>query len=607
MRRSTPIRAGLAVMVLSVVASVTVPFAMAEQRLEFRVEGGGDDLKDALRQSSLLVQTRSEDDHTAQDLFAAARADYARILAALYAQGRYSGEVRILIDGREAASIAPLDAPDSIEKIAVLVDPGPVFAFSTARVSPLARRTVLPPWFDAGARAESGVISEAANAGIDAWRNRGHAKAVVADQSITANHPARTLAVDIRLAPGPVLRFGRLTIEGAERMRLQRIRKIAGLPLGEVYSPDELRRAADRLRRSGVFQSVSLVEDDAITAPDRLGITAVLIEEKTRRYRFGAEIATDVGVALTGEWLHRNLLGGGERLTIDGAISNLGAQDSGIDYDLGIALERPATPGPDTTARVSLDLAHVDEADYTADSLDLGLTFRHYFSDQLTASAGIEYSYIEGRDEVSGFRYRNLSLPLGATWDRRNDAKNASRGFYLEAEVKPFLGFGTTGSGVRLTLDGRAYRRLGTGDRVVLAARLQGGAIAGSNLLDVPRDELFYSGGGGTVRGQPYQSLGIAVNRGFGPDFQVGGTHFIGGSIELRTKLTDKVGLVGFFDAGQVTAGGFSGDLGGWHSGAGLGLRYDTGFGPISVDIAGPVSGNTGDGTQLYVGLGQSF
>ncbi len=607
MQRSTPSRAGLAVMVLSAFVAATVPLAMAEQRLEFRVEGGGDDLKDALRQSSLLVQTKAEDDHTAQDMFAAARADYARILAALYAEGRYSGEVRILIDGREAASIAPLDAPDTIEKIAVLVDPGPVFSFSTARVSPLAPRTALQPEFAEGKRAQSGLISEAANAGIDGWRNRGHAKAVVAGQSVTANHPARTLAVDIRLAPGPVLRFGPLAIEGAERMRVQRIRKIAGLPVGEVYSPDELQRAADRLRRSGVFQSVSLVEDDTITTPDRLGITAVLVEEETRRYRFGAEIATDSGVSLTGGWLHRNLLGGGERLSIDGAISNLGAQNSGIDYNLGIALERPATPGPDTTARLALDLSHVDEADYTADTFDFGLSFRHYFSPQLTARAGIEYSYIEGRDDAGGFRYRNLALPLGATWDRRNDAKDATRGFYIDAEVKPFLGFGTTGSGVRLTFDARAYRRFGGEDRIVLAARLQGGAIAGARLLEVPRDDLFYSGGGGTVRGQPYQSLGIAVNRGFGPDFKVGGTHFLGGSVELRGKITEKFGLVGFVDAGQVSADGFFGDLGDFHAGAGIGVRYDTAFGPIRLDIAGPVAGKTGDGMQIYVGLGQSF
>ena len=46
---------------------------------------------------------------------------------------------------------------------------------------------------------------------------------------------------------------------------------------------------------------------------------------------------------------------------------------------------------------------------------------------------------------------------------------------------------------------------------------------------------------------------------------------------------------------------------GGGHSGAGLGLRYDTPVGPIRLDVATPVGGNTGDGVQVYVGLGQAF
>jgi translocation and assembly module TamA len=44
-----------------------------------------------------------------------------------------------------------------------------------------------------------------------------------------------------------------------------------------------------------------------------------------------------------------------------------------------------------------------------------------------------------------------------------------------------------------------------------------------------------------------------------------------------------------------------------WHSGAGIGLRYDTAIGPIRLDVAVPVSGRTGDGVQLYVGIGQAF
>jgi translocation and assembly module TamA len=109
------------------------------------------------------------------------------------------------------------------------------------------------------------------------------------------------------------------------------------------------------------------------------------------------------------------------------------------------------------------------------------------------------------------------------------------------------------------------------------------------------------------VRGQPYRSLGIDVTRGGGPSFLIGGKYFLAGSLELRAKVSDKIGVVGFVDWGSIGLDGFTGASADSHAGAGLGLRYDTGLGPIRLDVAAPISGSTGDGVQIYVGLGQSF
>ena len=77
--------------------------------------------------------------------------------------------------------------------------------------------------------------------------------------------------------------------------------------------------------------------------------------------------------------------------------------------------------------------------------------------------------------------------------------------------------------------------------------------------------------------------------------------------MEARAKVTDLIRFVGFYDAERSDVDGFFGDMGDWHSGAGIGVRYDTGFGPIRLDVAAPVGGKTGDGVQIYVGLGQAF
>ena len=86
---------------------------------------------------------------------------------------------------------------------------------------------------------------------------------------------------------------------------------------------------------------------------------------------------------------------------------------------------------------------------------------------------------------------------------------------------------------------------------------------------------------------------------------KTGGRSFIGLSGEVRTRIGARLGLVGFADAGFIAADLF--DNGSWHSGAGLGLRYDTGIGPIRLDVATPVGGDTGSGLQVYIGIGQAF
>ena len=584
-----------------------LPFAttaVAFDGVEFAVNGASKKLEKDLRAASLLLASQKSNATDAQDLFADARAEYAALLDALYARGYYSAEIHVYVDGAEAAEIAPLDAPDNIGKIVVQVDPGRIFSFSEAKIAPLAPRTELPAEFSVGMTAESGVVLSAVGAGVAGWRNRGNALANTASQDLVADHAAAKLSADIVLDPGPKLRFGRLVIKGQDRMRERRIRAIAGLPEGSVFSPADLDRATARLRRTGVFKSVTLTEDTAVTRPDLLGITATLVEEKRRRYSFGAEVASFDGLRINASWLHRNLFGGAERLTVTGEVLNIGVQSGGVDYALGVTLDRPATFSADTTLSFGAKIQRLNEADFKADIFQISTKLTRVLSEELLATAGFDYEYSKVTDPSGAQTFRALSFPLGAVWDRRDSKTDAKKGFYLEAEIKPFIGFGITDSGTRLQFDARGYKSFGDDKRFVLAARVQGGLVLAAGLSGTPRDYLFYSGGGGTVRGQPYQSLGVNILLDSSSvPFQTGGTQFVGGTVEARVRMGDNLGLVGFLDMGAVGAEGVND----WHAGAGLGIRYATAVGPIRLDLALPVGGSTGDGLQVYVGLGQAF
>ena len=109
------------------------------------------------------------------------------------------------------------------------------------------------------------------------------------------------------------------------------------------------------------------------------------------------------------------------------------------------------------------------------------------------------------------------------------------------------------------------------------------------------------------MRGQPYQSLGVEEITGPNGPIKTGGMSVANLSAEVRFQVRERIGVVAFADYGEVWAedGWNGGSV--WHSGAGIGVRYDTPIGPLRFDVAGPTGGDTGEGVQLYLGLGQAF
>lgn len=575
----------------------------ALETLSFDLRGGDAKLTDLLKASSLVVAAHTEKRDGPRVLLAAALADYSRFLDTLYGEGRYSGVIHIRLDGREAAGIPLLDLPNQINKIEIAIDPGKPFRFGLAKVAPIAPGTDLPKGFGQGELAQSGLIRQAVDVGLNGWRDAGHAKPAVASQSVTADHRSQILAADVRLDPGPLVRFGDLKLTGTSDVRDDRIRKIAGFPNGRVFSPQALTLAAERLRRTGAFRSVSFSEAQTLGPGKTMDVALALVDEKPRRFGFGAEVSSLEGVTLSGFWLHRNLLGGAERLRIDGKIANIGGQTKGIDYSLGARLERPAVWGSDTNGFVVANFEHLDEPGYRSDKVNLGFGLSRVFSKALKGEVGIALSRTNIQDALGPRRLTLLSLPSNLTWDRRDDVFNPRRGFYLGAELTPFVDLTSSGKGVRLYADGRAYRGFGAKDRFVLAARMQFGSLMGAGQSSVPPDYLFFSGGSGTVRGQPYQSLGVDLGGGK----IIGGRSFVGFSGEMRMDVTDQFGVVGFADTGYVGSSGVYNGRGRWQSGAGLGLRYNTPIGPVRLDVAKPVGPGAGSRFQVYIGIGQAF
>ena len=188
--------------------------------------------------------------------------------------------------------------------------------------------------------------------------------------------------------------------------------------------------------------------------------------------------------------------------------------------------------------------------------------------------------------------------------DRSDDPLNPKRGWRVSGRTEPTL---LAGQGLvpYLKVQGQttAYLPFGTQAKTVLAGRLRLGSILGGNIADIPAPQRFYAGGGGSVRGYGYQQVGPRL----ADNTPQGGLSLAEGAVELRHDINEHWGVAAFVDAGAIGGAQFPSfrDL---SVGAGIGVRYNLGFGPLRVDVATPMTSRRGQAPfQIYVSIGQSF
>ncbi len=568
----------------------------------------------AVRNASALLADAATPASGAAGLLAKARGDYSRILAALYNEGYYGGSISIRIGGAEASGLAPdVDLPDPVA-INILVNPGPLFRFDQVNIVNQAPPTSDPHDFVAapalegygsGQIARSSVVLKAEQLAVEAWRQLGYAKAEVVNREVIADHAHSTVNATITVNPGVKTAFGDIAVTGTEKMDPDFTRWMTGLTPGQEYDPDDVTLAQKRLDRLEVFSAARLQAAEAVGADGLLPYNLIVQELPGRRFGVGATYSTIDGLGLEGFHQWRNLFGRAERLRLDAKIASIAfpLDTEEFDYQFGGTFTKPGVLTPDTDLVAAISAERTLYPTYTETSANGRLGLTHTLTDQISFEGGVEYERSRF-DDVFGTRDFSLAgLYGGITFDNRNDAVDPSRGFYASANVEPFYEFNYGNPAARLMLEGRTYFGFGENDQFVLAGRLKAGALIGPDLSEIPPDKLFFAGGGGSVRGYGFKSIGVDDGNGN----VTGGRYLVEASLEARAKVTKDIGVVGFIDGGYVAADRFP-DLEDLQLGAGIGVRYYTGLGPLRLDVAVPLNKRADDPDYaIYVGIGQAF
>ncbi|MDR0355319.1 MAG: BamA/TamA family outer membrane protein, partial [Deltaproteobacteria bacterium] len=202
--------------------------------------------------------------------------------------------------------------------------------------------------------------------------------------------------------------------------------------------------------------------------------------------------------------------------------------------------------------------------------------------------------------------YEVLGLPLNLNWSNADSFLDASKGLRAALLLVPYYGrYLDDFKVLKYRLEASFYQPLREDKSLVAAVRAAVGSISGTGPEELPSSLRFFSGGGQSVRGYEYQSIGPKNQRGR----PAGGATMNEVSGELRWRFSESMGVVAFVDGGMVYQRADVSQIGQdllW--GGGLGFRYYSPIGPFRLDLATPLTSRDGDSPfQVYLSLGQSF
>lgn len=598
--RLTPVLAGICMVLGMAVPAFAAPVpytarieGVAETSLLTLLQGVSDTLGLVKEPPASLLQLRRR-----------AEQDIPRFEAVFQSQAYYGAEIRYTLDSTANPAAVVFQA-----------QLGTQYHFGTVQVLPVAGQEVpaelLPTPGELGVLPNAPALADAIAAGdgtaLALLRERGYPAPKVAKRDVVVRHAQRTVDVTYHLDAGTRARFGPLREEGLVRVKPIVIESLVPWEVGAVYDQRPLTTLRNRLYDTGLFSTVAVQpEVEGMAADGTVPIVVTVTERPSRTIAVGVEYKTDEGPGTHFSWEQRNVHGLGRKLSL-GATLAMQLRDVHAEY----RIDRFRRLNQGLT--ISGEIAQEDRDAYKGERIQALAMVDRKVSPQLTlgAGAGLRISQVEQNNITDA--HQLIFFPMELRLDHSDDLLNPTKGYRLRTRLEPYFGLsGQPPVFLKADAEFSHYLRLGsfetadgeTLDNWVLATRLHVASILGAARDDIPADIRLYGGGGGSIRGYAFQSVGPLD----ADDDPLGGRGLGELSVEIRKRLTKNFGIVGFIDGGSVLESSMPKLADPVQWGAGAGLRYFTPLGPLRFDVAVPLNPRDVDaGFQIYLSIGQAF
>jgi len=448
-----------------------------------------------------------------------------------------------------------------------------------------------------GGPAASEKIVEAGPVILRKLGESGYPLAKQGKRRAVVNHDEQTLTVVLDIHEGPRVNIGQSFIAGVDRTKEKYLKRVANLDQGDLFDISKIDAARRRLYQTGLFNGIQINWDDAPDESGELDITVVAKERKPRTISLGLNYSTTEGAGTDIAWIHRNIFGADEDLSV-----TLKAAE--VEQSLRTELAAPNWKRLDQRVHVAGEIAREVTDTYEEQKISAESGVSRPFGKRWKGSATGVLEVLETTENAITTQNVVAAFPLIALYDGSNDPFDPSKGYKLEFKLEPAaITLDNTDFLATFSMGGSVYHDLLGDKTLIAAARSRAAFILGPARDRIPASRRLYAGGGGSIRGFEFQSVG-PLDAGNDPE---GGRSSLEFGVEMRWRITDDIGIVPFIDGGSAFEDP-SPDFTDFRFAAGLGLRYYTPIGPLRLDVAAPLNPREQDNLfEFYISIGQAF
>lgn len=418
-------------------------------------------------------------------------------------------------------------------------------------------------------------------------------------EEVVVDRKTKTVSVTYILDLGPRARMGAVSIDGLRDVKASVVKHTICWDEGDLYSPVPLEETEESLQSLNLFDYVRVHVDDQLAEDGTIPIYIELMESKHHSVGLGISYTTQLGGGVSGEWVHRNVHGRGERLELQGVLMQL-QQEAVLAYTI------PNVWRSWQDLILKAEYEHENPISFDERSVELSAILKSRISCSTTISYGLAFRRLHSTHSRNHGRYALLKAPFTYFWRNTDYPEDPSEGVTFSFQITPnqdlerdyifFLNSQATTT---------FYIPLDSKKKEVFAGKLLIGSIVGVRTPDIPAPERFYAGTEQTLRGYRYLTVS-PLDRHRKPK---GGSSIAVASFELRHKITAQYGVVLFYEIGNVYTPSFPELSHKQLQSAGLGFRYFTPVGPLRLDVAFPLNRRHGVDhlAEFYFSIGQTF